>query len=265
MDDARVRAMSFTGSTEVGRLLMQQSAKSIRKISLELGGHAPFIVFDDASIEAAVTGCLAAKFTTSGQDCLAANRIYVQQGIYKNFLSAFGSKVEKLRVGHGFDIDTDIGPMTRLTVVEKCRTHVADALQKGATLVVGNTECSLGGNFVQPTLLADVSDSMLIAKEETFGPVAGVTPFNQEDEVVRYANASEMGLAAYVYTAGLNRAMMLAEQLEFGMVGVNTASFTGPPIPFGGWKQSGLGREGSHHGMAEFMEQKYICIGNLAA
>jgi succinate-semialdehyde dehydrogenase/glutarate-semialdehyde dehydrogenase/aspartate-semialdehyde dehydrogenase len=265
MGDARVRALSFTGSTEIGRLLMKQSAASIRKVSLELGGHAPFIVFDDAPLAHAVAGCLAAKFATSGQDCLAANRIYVRRGIYEEFLQRFGEAVSRLRVGHGLEPGTDVGPMTRASVVEKCRGHVADALANGARLVAGMQDCALGGNFVRPTVLADVADDMLIAREETFGPIAAVLPFDDEAEVVRRANASEMGLAAYVYTTELNRVMRLTERLEYGMVGVNTASFTGPPIPFGGWKQSGLGREGSRHGMAEFMELKYVCIGNLAA
>lgn len=265
MGDARVRALSFTGSTEIGRLLMKQSAASIRKVSLELGGHAPFIVFDDAPLAHAVAGCLAAKFATSGQDCLAANRIYVQRGIYDEFLQRLGEAVSQLRVGHGLEPGTDIGPMTRASVVEKCRGHVADALANGARLVAGKQDCALGGNFVRPTVLADVADDMLIAREETFGPIAAVLPFDDEAEVARRANASEMGLAAYVYTTELNRVMRLTERLEYGMVGVNTASFTGPPIPFGGWKQSGLGREGSRHGMAEFMELKYVCIGNLAA
>lgn len=265
MSDVRVRAMSFTGSTEIGRLLMKQSAENVRKISLELGGQAPFIVFDDASIASAVAGCVAAKFATSGQDCLAANRIYVQRGVYEEFLQGFDAVVARLRVGHGLEPGTDIGPMTRSSIVAKCRQHVADALAKGARLVAGKPDCALGGNFVQPTLLADVTDEMLVAQEETFGPIAAVLPFDDEAEVLRRANANEMGLAAYVYTTKLNCAMRLTERLEYGMVSVNTASFTGPPVPFGGWKQSGLGREGSRHGMAEFMEFKYVCIGNLAA
>lgn len=265
MGDSRVRAMSFTGSTEIGRLLLTQSAASVRKVSLELGGHAPFVVFDDARMEHAFAGCMAAKFTTSGQDCLAANRIYVQRGLYDEFLRRFGEAVAELRVGHGLDPETDIGPMTRVSVVEKCRDHVADALARGARLVAGTPDCALGRNFVRPTLLADVTDDMKIAREETFGPIAAVLPFDDEAEVVSRANASEMGLAAYVYTTELNRAMRLTDRLEYGMVSVNTPSFTGPPTPFGGWKQSGLGREGSRHGLVEFMELKYVCIGNLAA
>jgi aspartate-semialdehyde dehydrogenase len=265
LDHQVVRAVSFTGSTEVGRILLTKSAAHVRKISMELGGHAPFILFDDAFTAGAVAGCLTAKFTTSGQDCLAANRIYVQRTIYEDFLNAFGKACAALKVGHGLESGTNIGPMTRPSVVEKCRNHVTDALAKGARLVAGTADCAMGGNFVRPTVLADVSDDMLIAREETFGPIAAVLPFDNEAEVTCRANASEMGLAAYIYTTNLARAMRLAERLEYGMVSVNTASFTGAPIPFGGLKQSGLGREGSRHGLAEFMETKYVCFGNIAA
>lgn len=265
LEHAEVRAFSFTGSTEVGRLLLTQSAATIKKASLELGGHAPFIVFADAELSQTVKGCLAAKFTTSGQDCLAANRIYVQRGLYDRFIERFAGATSRLTVGHGLEPGTDIGPMTRPSVAEKCRQQIAQALSAGARLVCGGQDSPLGGNFVTPTVLADVSDDMLIAREETFGPVAAVLPFDDEREVVRRANATEMGLAAYVYTNDLGRAMRLTDQLEYGMVAVNTPKFTGAPIPFGGWKQSGLGREGSRHGLMEYLEPKYVCFGNLAA
>ncbi|WP_370144249.1 NAD-dependent succinate-semialdehyde dehydrogenase [Bradyrhizobium elkanii] len=263
--DARVRALSFTGSTEVGRLLLEGCAHTVKKVSLELGGHAPFIVFEDVDLDKAVSGAMAAKFATSGQDCLAANRIYVQRSIHSAFVEAFAARIAKLKVGHGLEAATDIGPMTKRTVADKCRAHIDDAAAKGARVVVSERDQSLGQNFVLPTLLSGVTDEMRIVREETFGPVAAVLPFDSEEEVLARANASEMGLAAYVYTDGLRRALRVSEKIEFGMVGVNTASFTGPPIPFGGWKQSGLGREGSRHGIQEYMELKYVCFGDLAA
>ncbi|MEQ1956618.1 NAD-dependent succinate-semialdehyde dehydrogenase [Mesorhizobium sp. CN2-181] len=265
LEHTRVRAISFTGSTEVGRILLEQSAATVKKASLELGGHAPFIVFKDADLAATVKGCIGAKFATSGQDCLAANRIYVQRDIHDAFVDAFAAAAEKLNVGHGFEPGVDIGPMTRSSVAEKCRQQIAQALAAGARLVCGGQDSPLGGNFVTPTVLADVTDDMLIAREETFGPVAALLPFDEESEVIDRANATEMGLAAYVYTNDLSRAMRLTDRLEYGMVAVNTSKFTGAPIPFGGWKQSGLGREGSRHGLTEYLEAKYICFGNLAA
>lgn len=260
-----VRGFSFTGSTEVGRILLTQSAATIKKASLELGGHAPFILFNDADIHHAVKGCIGAKFATSGQDCLAANRIYVQRNIYDSFVKEFAKATSALKVGHGLQPDIDIGPMTRPSVAEKCRQQIAQALSAGARLVCGGQDSPLGGNFVSPTVLADVTDDMLIAREETFGPVAAILGFDDEAEVISRANNTEMGLAAYVYTNDLGRAMRLSDQLEYGMVAVNTPKFTGAPIPFGGWKQSGLGREGSRHGLSEYLEAKYVCFGNLAA
>lgn len=263
--DARIRALSFTGSTEVGRLLLEGAADTVKKVSLELGGHAPFLVFDDVDLGTAVKGAMAAKFATSGQDCLAANRIYVQRGIYGAFVEGLAEAITRLKVGHGLDPATDIGPMTKLSVANKCRIQIDDAVTKGARAISANQETSLGPNFILPTLLSDVTDDMLIAREETFGPVAAVLPFDSEEEVIARANANEMGLAGYIYTDNLRRALRLSERIECGMVGINTASFTGPPIPFGGWKQSGLGREGSRHGLAEYMELKYVCFGDLAA
>lgn len=263
--DTRVRALSFTGSTHVGRLLLEGAATTVKKVSLELGGHAPFLVFDDVDIGKAVKGAMAAKFATSGQDCLAANRIYVQRSIYSAFIKALAAEMDKLKVGHGLEPETDIGPMTKASVAEKCRGQIQDAVAKGARVFSADKDEGLGPNFIAPTLLSDVTDDMLIAREETFGPVAAVLPFDSEEEVLARANATEMGLAAYVYTDSLRRALRLSESMEYGMVGINTASFTGPPIPFGGWKQSGLGREGSRHGIQEYMELKYVCFGDLAA
>ncbi|MCA1510426.1 NAD-dependent succinate-semialdehyde dehydrogenase [Bradyrhizobium sp. NBAIM01] len=263
--DTRVRALSFTGSTEVGRLLLEGAARTVKKVSLELGGHAPFIIFDDADIDKAVKGAIDAKFATSGQDCLAANRIYVQRGTYSAFVEKFAAAVTRLKVGHGLEAGTDIGPMTKLSVAEKCRHQISDAAAKGARVISTSQDQGFGPNFVVPTLLSDVTEDMLISNEETFGPVAAVLPFDSEEEVLARANSSEMGLAAYIYTDSLRRALRLSENIEYGMVGINTASFTGPPIPFGGWKQSGLGREGSRHGIQEFMELKYVCFGDLVA
>lgn len=265
IDHTKVRALSFTGSTEIGRMLLGGTAATVKKVSMELGGHAPFIVFDDARLDLAIRGAMAAKFTTSGQDCLAANRIYVQRRVYGAFAERFGEAVSRLKVGHGLDPATEIGPMTRLSVARKCRAHIDDAIAHGARLVAGGGAPLGRENFVRPTVLADVNDDMLIAREETFGPVAAILPFDTEEEVVARANATEMGLASYLYCDDLRRALRVSEALEYGMVGVNTASFTGPPIPFGGWKQSGLGREGSRHGLAEFMEPKYLCFGDLSA
>lgn len=258
-----VRALSFTGSTPVGRTLMAQASATVKRVSLELGGHAPFIVFDDADIDTAVSGCMAAKFATSGQDCLAANRVYVQRGIHDAFCRALAQAVQRLSVGHGLAPGVDIGPMTRAAGALKCAEQVADAVRRGAQVAATRTLGALGANFVAPTLLTGVTDDMAIAREETFGPVLAVLAFDDEAEVIARANASEMGLAAYVYTESLGRATRTSQRLAYGMVGVNTASFTGPPIPFGGWKQSGLGREGSHQGTAEFLACKYTCIGGL--
>ncbi|UPJ63724.1 NAD-dependent succinate-semialdehyde dehydrogenase [Bradyrhizobium sp. 191] len=265
LERTEIRAFSFTGSTEVGRLLLSQSARTVKKTSMELGGHAPFLLFDDAVFEASVIGCIGAKFATSGQDCLAANRIYVQRGIYGRFVDRFAEAAAQLKVGHGLASGTDVGPMTRPAVAQKCRQHISQALSAGARLIAGGQDSPLGGNFVTPTVLADVTDDMLIANEETFGPVAAILPFDDEAEVIARANDTEMGLAAYVYTQDLARTMRVADRLEYGMVAVNTPKFTGAPIPFGGWKQSGLGREGSKLGLAEYLEPKYVCIGGVAA
>jgi len=260
-----IRAFSFTGSTGVGRLLLGMAAPTIKRASLELGGNAPFLVFADADLDRAVSGAIAAKFATSGQDCLAANRIYVQRKIYPAFVEAFSQATAAMRTGHGLSPETGIGPMTRPSAVDKCRRMVEAALRGGARVAAGGMPSSLGERFVEPTVLYDVDDAMDVASEEVFGPVAAIAPFDVEEEVIRRANATEMGLAAYVYTDDLNRTLRVTEALQYGMVAVNTPKFTGAPIPFGGWKQSGLGREGSRHGMSEYLEPKYVCIGNVAA
>ncbi|WP_417843585.1 NAD-dependent succinate-semialdehyde dehydrogenase [Thalassospira sp.] len=252
-----VRALSFTGSTQIGRLLLAQGAQTVKKMSMELGGHAPFILFPDVDMDQAITHAIGAKFATSGQDCLAANRIFVHRDIYDQFIARFADAIEKLRVGNGLDEDCDIGPLMHDRAVAKCAEHVEHARAKGARVVVGGKQ--LGGLFYAPTLLADVTDDMQIYHEETFGPVAPVIAFDSEEEVIAKANDSEYGLAAYLYTNDQSRANRVANALEYGMVALNCVKITGAPIPFGGVKQSGLGREGSRHGMEEFTELKYVC------
>jgi len=255
-----VRALSFTGSTEVGRLLLAAGATTVKKMSMELGGHAPFIVFPDADIEVAAAAAISAKFQTSGQDCLAANRIYVHEQIYDEFVDAFAAAARTLKLGNGFEPGVDIGPLIDTNAVSKCQRHVNDAVKKGAQLVIDGTQTDLGPRFFAPTVLTDISEDMLIFTEETFGPVAGITRFSDEAQVVTSANNTEYGLIAYVYTRDNSRALRLGDALEYGMVAVNTAKITGPSIPFGGIKQSGLGREGARQGIDEFTELKYICM-----
>ncbi|KZD01229.1 MULTISPECIES: NAD-dependent succinate-semialdehyde dehydrogenase [unclassified Thalassospira] len=257
-----VRALSFTGSTEVGRLLLSQGAQTIKKMSMELGGHAPFIVFDDVDLDEAVAHAVNAKFATSGQDCLAANRIFVQRDIYDDFLDKYAKAIADLRVGNGIEEYVEIGPLMHDRAVAKCEEHVADARAKGARVVTGGKK--MGGLFFAPTLLADVTDEMKIFSEETFGPVAPVMAFDTEDEVVAKANDSEYGLAAYLLTKDNDRAARVSNALEYGMVALNCVKITGAPIPFGGVKQSGLGREGSRHGLEEFTELKYVCAAYKA-
>ncbi len=252
-----VRALSFTGSTEVGRLLLSQGAQTIKKMSMELGGHAPFIVFDDVDLDEAVAHAINAKFATSGQDCLAANRIFVQRGIYDDFLDKYAKAIAKLRVGNGIDEDVEIGPLMHDRAVAKCDEHVSNARAKGARVLTGGKK--MGGLFYAPTLLADVTADMQIYREETFGPVAPVMAFDTEDDVISQANDSEYGLAAYLFTKDHDRAARVSNALEYGMVALNCVKITGAPIPFGGVKQSGLGREGSRHGLEEFTELKYVC------
>jgi aspartate-semialdehyde dehydrogenase len=255
-----VRGLSFTGSTEVGRLLLRQCADTVKVTVMELGGHAPFLLFPDAGLEAGVKGALAAKFATTGQDCLAANRIFVHESIYEPFIEEFSRSVAVQKVGDGLEPEVQLGPLMHERALAKCEAHVKDAVDKGARLITGGKRHALGHLFYEPTVLADVTSDMAIYREETFGPVAAVMPFNDEAEVVRMANDTEYGLVAYLYTRDLVRAQRMSGALQYGMVAVNTAKITGAPIPFGGVKQSGLGREGSRHGMEAFTELKYICI-----
>ena len=262
--DTRVRAMSFTGSTEVGRLIAQQSAPTMKRLVMELGGHAPLIVFDDADINRAVDIAIDAKFATSGQDCLAANRIYVQRSIVERFSATFAARIRALKVGAGLEPGSEIGPLMHDRAVAKVEEQVRDAIARGATCVTGGKRHKAGPLFFEPTLLTDVPDDALIMREETFGPVAAISVFDGEDEVVARANDTEYGLVAYVVTENGARQMRLGRMLDYGMVAINRVKITGGPIPFGGWKQSGLGREGSRHGMEAFTELKYLCIDTAA-
>ncbi|MBN9044285.1 MAG: NAD-dependent succinate-semialdehyde dehydrogenase [Rhizobiales bacterium] len=263
-DDARVRALSFTGSTGIGKQIAGQCAASMKRLVMELGGHAPLIVFDDADLDRAVDIAIAAKFATSGQDCLAANRIFVQRAIMDAFVAAFGKRIAALRVGNGLNDAVDIGPLMHERAVAKVEEQVADALKRGARLVTGGKRHPAGPLFFEPTLLVDPSPDALIMREETFGPVAAVTAFDSEAEVVARANDTEYGLVAYVVTRDGARQMRLGRALEYGMVAINRVKITGGPVPFGGWKQSGLGREGSRHGIEAFTELKYLCVDTAA-
>lgn len=256
--DTRVRALSFTGSTEVGRILYRQSADTVKKLVMELGGHAPVIVFKGANMKSAIAETIKAKFSTSGQDCLAANRIFVERSIYVEFCELFVEATKALTVGAGMD-DCDIGPMMNEKSVQKQEEHVADALAKGAKLACGGSRHAMGALFYKPTVLVDVPDNALILCEETFGPVAAILPFDTEEEVVTRANDTEYGLVAYLHSADPKRIYRVSRALQFGMVAVNRTQVTGAPIPFGGTKQSGLGREGARLGMEEFTEIKYVC------
>ena len=256
-----VRHISFTGSTEVGRILMAQSAPTVKKLSLELGGNAPFIVFDDADIDSAVEGAMASKYRNAGQTCVCANRIYVQDGVYDAFVSKFAAKVKALKVGNGFEDGVVQGPLIEDAAVEKVQRHVADAVAKGGKIVVGGKK--LQGQFFEPTVISEATADMLCAKEETFGPFAPVFRFKTEQEAIDAANATEFGLASYFYSRDVGRIFRVSEALEYGMVGINVGIIATEHVPFGGVKQSGLGREGSHHGMDEYVEIKYLCIGDV--
>jgi succinate-semialdehyde dehydrogenase / glutarate-semialdehyde dehydrogenase len=258
-----VRKLTFTGSTEVGRMLMRQSADTIKKLSLELGGNAPFIVFDDADLDAAVEGAMISKYRNTGQTCVCANRIYVQKGVLEAFTAKLVAKVNGLKVGPGTEAGVTQGPLIDAKAVAKIEEHIADAKAKGGQVLTGGKRHALGGLFFEPTVVAGATADMLFAKEETFGPLAPVFAFDTEEEVLALANDSEFGLAAYFYSRDLGRVMRVAERLESGMVGVNTGLISTAEAPFGGVKQSGLGREGSKYGLDEFQEIKYICLAGL--
>lgn len=259
-----IRHLSFTGSTEVGRILMRQCAPTIKKLSLELGGNAPFIVFDDADIDSAVEGAMASKYRNAGQTCVCANRLYVQEAVYEAFVEKLAAKVATIKIGNGFEAGVSQGPLIDDLAVAKVETHVADALALGARLVAGGKKRpDLGERFFEPTLLADASAQMLCSREETFGPVAPVFKFKTEAEVVALANNTEFGLASYFYSRDIGRIFRVGEALEYGMVGVNTGLISVAEVPFGGVKQSGLGREGSRHGIEDYVEMKYLCLGDI--
>jgi len=256
-----VRHISFTGSTEVGRILMAQSAPSIKKLALELGGNAPFIVFDDANIDSAVEGAMASKYRNAGQTCVCANRIYVQDAVYDEFVQKFSAKVKTLKVGNGFEDGVAQGPLIEDAAIEKVQRHVQDAIAKGGKVMVGGHK--LDGQFFEPTVIANASADMLCAREETFGPFAPVFRFHKEHEAIDAANNTEFGLASYFYTRDIGRIYRVSEALEYGMVGINVGVIATEHVPFGGVKQSGLGREGSSHGMDEYLEMKYLCLGDI--
>jgi succinate-semialdehyde dehydrogenase/glutarate-semialdehyde dehydrogenase len=257
-----VRCLTFTGSTAIGKLLMQQCAATVKKVGLELGGNAPFIVFDDADLDAAVAGAMASKYRNAGQTCVCANRILVQDGIYDRFAEKLAHAVTNLKVGNGTDEGVTTGPLINAAAVKKVKEHIDDAVAKGAKVVTGGN--SPGGNFFEPTLLRDVTADMLVAREETFGPVAPLFRFTTEEEAIGMANDTEFGLACYFYTRDLGRAWRVGEALEYGMVGINEGIISTEVAPFGGVKESGVGREGSHHGVEEFTEIKYMLMGGLA-
>lgn len=262
-ENASVRKIGFTGSTAVGKLLMAQAAGTVKKVSLELGGNAPFIVFDDADLDAAVAGAIASKFRNSGQTCVCANRLFVQDGIYDAFVEKFTAAVKAMKVGSGFDDGVELGPLINQKGLEKVEQHIKDATAKGGKVTTGGARHSLGHSFFEPTVVAGATTDMACFREETFGPLAPVFRFKTDDEVVKMANDTEYGLAAYFYTANISRAWRVAEALEYGMVGVNSVSIVAPQAPFGGWKQSGIGHEGSKYGIEDYLELKLVALGGV--
>ena len=260
-----VRKITFTGSTEVGRLLMKQSADTIKKLSLELGGNAPFIVFDDADLDEAVEGAIISKYRNAGQTCVCANRLYVQAGVYDAFAGKLVAAVGTLKVGNGFDPEVLQGPLIDFAAVEKIEDHIQDAVAKGGRVLLGGKRHALGQTFFEPTVLSEVTAQMKVAREETFGPLAPLFRFESDEEGIQMANDTEFGLASYFYSRDVGRAWRAAEALDCGIVGINTGLISNEVAPFGGVKQSGLGREGSHYGMDEFLEVKYLCFGGLAS
>ena len=259
-ENKKVRKLTFTGSTEVGRILLGQAANNVLKCSMELGGNAPFIVFDDADLDAAVEGAIMCKFRNNGQTCVCANRIYVQTGVYKEFAAKLQIAVSKLKIGDGFDPKTALGPLIDFNAVKKVNSHIEDAISKGAETVYCGNDSEADGNFINPTILTGVTKNMRVATEETFGPLAPLFEFSTVEEVIKLANDTIFGLASYFYAKDLSRVYEVAEALEYGIVGVNTGIISTELAPFGGVKQSGLGREGSHYGIDEFMEMKYVCL-----
>jgi succinate-semialdehyde dehydrogenase/glutarate-semialdehyde dehydrogenase len=258
-----VRMITFTGSTEVGKILMEQAARTVKRVGMELGGNAPFIVFDDADLDRAVAGAMASKFRNAGQTCVCANRILVQDGVYDAFAEKLTAEVRKLKVGAGTEAGVTVGPLINAAAVKKVEEHVANAVAQGAEVVIGGKPASSGGNFYEPTVLTGVTEKMLVAREETFGPVAPLFRFKTEEDAVRMANATQFGLAAYFFSRDMGRCWRVAEALEYGIVGVNEGLTSTEIAPFGGWKESGIGREGSHHGIEEFLEMKYTLMGGL--
>ncbi|WP_292493950.1 NAD-dependent succinate-semialdehyde dehydrogenase [Mesorhizobium sp.] len=259
----KVRKISFTGSTEVGRLLMRRCSDQVKKVSLELGGNAPFIVFDDADVDAAVDGAIQAKFRNAGQTCVSANRLYAQSGVHDEFVEKFTARVRSLSVGDGFKPGVAVGPLIDAHALAKIEAHIADAIEKGGAICCGGSRVGHGGTFFEPTVLTGITSEMLLAQEETFGPLAPVIRFDNPDHVVRAANDTIYGLAAYFYASNLKRVWHVAEALEYGMIGINTGRMSSEAAPFGGMKQSGIGREGSRHGLEEYLEMKYLCMGGL--
>jgi len=260
----KIRKLTFTGSTEVGRILMRQCSDQIKKLGLELGGNAPFIVFDDADIDKAVEGALISKYRNAGQTCVCVNRLYVQSGVYNEFSEKLAAKVAEMQIGDGFDDDISIGPLIDESAVKKVEQHIHDAVQKGAVIKTGGKRQNKTGTFFQPTVMTGVTKDMLIAKEETFGPVAPLFCFETVEDVIAQANDTEFGLASYFYSNDLKKVWKTVEALEYGMVGVNTGLISTEVAPFGGIKQSGLGREGSKYGIDDFLEMKYVCLGEIA-
>lgn len=258
-----VRKITFTGSTEVGKLLMKQASNTVKKVSMELGGNAPFIVFDDADLDAAVTGAIAAKFRNTGQTCVCANRILVQDGVYDDFADKLAGAVAKLKVGDGLKSAVDLGPLIDSKAVDKVEEHIADAVGKGARVVVGGKRHELGGTFFQPTVLVDVTTQMAVAREETFGPVAPLFRFNSEEDAVALANDTEFGLASFFFSRDIGRIWRVAEALESGLVGVNAGVISTVEAPFGGFKESGVGREGSKYGIDDYVQIKYVCMAGV--
>jgi succinate-semialdehyde dehydrogenase/glutarate-semialdehyde dehydrogenase len=259
-----VRKLTFTGSTEVGKILTQQCAATMKKVSMELGGNAPFIVFNDADLDSAVEGAMASKYRNAGQTCVCANRMLVQDGVYDEFAAKLSQSVSGLLVGNGMDTGVSQGPLIDVSAVEKVESHIADALSKGARVVVGGNRHAMGGTFFEPTVLADVTTDMAVTREETFGPVAPLFRFNTEDEAIQMANDTEFGLASYFYSRDVGRIWRVSEGLEYGIVGANTGIISTEVAPFGGVKESGLGREGSKYGIEDYLEVKYLCMGDVS-